>query len=368
MAPYLQLPRVVLICVLLLIIDVHAKCVNPSVRREWRQLSQDERADWIDAVRCLNKLPHDPALTPSVDPSISQIPPVNTSGSFWDDISYLHMDLNYKIHFTGLFLPWHRTFVWGLERALRTKCNFHGVQPYWDWTIDAPDFYHATILDNNTKSGFGGWGDPNNDFQITTGGFAKDFIVSYPSPHSIRRNFILQPFLDPAPFPGPPPPANTAEDINTTFTEANAIYSVESFVGDYESFQAYFESIEGLHPGPHIILGGDMIGSCPSNTPPADCVPGPKWTPNDPLFFMHHAMVDRIWYLWQKKHAMNQYAYHGGSIPTATNATLYAEFPNGAPPFLNFDSPLPSDGLLWDNVTIWDVMDTTSGILCYVYE
>ena len=29
----------------------HTQCDNPSVRREWRTLSADERAEWIDAVK-----------------------------------------------------------------------------------------------------------------------------------------------------------------------------------------------------------------------------------------------------------------------------------------------------------------------------
>jgi len=32
-----------------------------------------------------------------------------------------------------------------------------------------------------------------------------------------------------------------------------------------------------------------------------------------------------------------------------------------------FNSTIPGDGL-WDtNITVWDVMDTTGGNLCYVY-
>ena len=33
-----------------------------------------------------------------------------------------------------------------------------------------------------------------------------------------------------------------------------------------------------------------MTGECPSGTGPPACYPGPKWTPNDPVFFMHHAV------------------------------------------------------------------------------
>ena len=36
--------------------------------------------------QCLSKLPHDSSLTPSVDPSVSLIPPVNASSSYYDGI------------------------------------------------------------------------------------------------------------------------------------------------------------------------------------------------------------------------------------------------------------------------------------------
>jgi tyrosinase len=369
MAFHLQMHILAFLWVLLLIANVDATCVNPSVRREWRQLSTDERTAWISAVKCLSALPHDSALTPSVDPTISLIPAVNATSSFWDDISYMHMDLNWVIHFTGFFLPWHRTFVWGVTNAMKEKCGYDGVAPYWDWTIDAPDFSNSTLFqEDDPDSGLGGWGDPNNDYEITTGGFASGFPLSYPSPHSLRREMTLQPFLSPPPFPLPPGPGPTSLDeyINSTFTLANAEYMVDNFVGNYTGFQAYFESIDGVHPGPHTIIGGDMSGLCPNTT--VDCYAGPKWTPNEPLFFMHHAMVDKIWYDWQLQNEANFYAFHGGSASPVDNATLYSEYPNGGPPFLNFSSVIPNDGLLWDNVTIGDVMNTTNDLLCYVYE
>lgn len=29
---------------------------------------------------------------------------------------------------------------------------------------------------------------------------------------------------------------------------------------------------------------------------------GAMTSPNDPIFFMHHAQIDRIWAIWQRKH------------------------------------------------------------------
>ncbi|KAN0111160.1 hypothetical protein V8E52_008772 [Russula decolorans] len=139
-------------------------CTKPAVRREWRAFSTEEKAEWIRAIKCLSKQPHDSALTPSVDPSLSLIPPINTSSSYFDDLVYLHMDLNIRIHGTGLFLPWHRWFVHVFEELLKNKCGYTGSSPYWDWTIDAPNFYESSFWkDSDPKSGLGGWGDPNAD-------------------------------------------------------------------------------------------------------------------------------------------------------------------------------------------------------------
>ena len=33
-----------------------------------------------------------------------------------------------------------------------------------------------------------------------------------------------------------------------------------------------------------------MSGTCPNGTGPPECYAGPKWPPNDPLFFLHHAV------------------------------------------------------------------------------
>jgi len=135
-----------------------------------------------------------------------------------------------------------------------------------DTPLDAPDFYHTTIFSNSTFDGLGSWGDPENDNQITTGGF-KNITVAYPVPHKIRRNY--QPYL-----------GGTQLLINTSFTKENVDFTVNSFTGDFVGFHAYTESILGPHPGPHIILGGDMSGLCPFGMAPPQCYPGQRWSPN----------------------------------------------------------------------------------------
>ncbi|KAF8495782.1 Di-copper centre-containing protein [Russula emetica] len=335
-------------------------CTKPAVRKEWRAFSTEEKAEWIRAVNCLSKQPHDSALAPSVDPSLSLIPPVNTSGSYYDDLVYIHMDLNIRIHFTGLFLPWHRWYTDVFEKSLKTKCGYTGASPYWDWTIDAPDFYESSFWkDSDPKSGLGGWGDPNADYQVPDGGF-HTLPLSYPSPHTVRRNFTL---VAP-PFPGAAPGPQMSNNASFSASVIESILRISP--GDYKQFQTAVERPGGPHGGVHVIMGGDMSGFCPKNSP-LNCNGGPKWSPNDPLFFMHHATVDKIWYDWQNRNPASVKSFFGGSVERLANQSDIAQYPTGGPPYLTLDSIIPADGL-FPEVTIGDVLNTTGGYLCYVYE
>jgi len=359
----------------LLFASVSGHCIKPKVRKEWRCISADERAAWMKAVKCLAELPHNPNIAATVDPAISVIPPINQNSSYYDDFSYAHMDLNILIHSTGFFLPWHRLFVQTFEDELKCKCGYDGVQPYWDWTQDTADFYNATIWSDSDYDGLGSWGDPKNDYEIFTGAL-KDMRVAYPVPHNVRRNFTLQPFLGAGPAPsnssnstnsniGPPSPAPSLM-VNTTFTSEVVNSTVSSFTGEYIQFQAHVEGFNGPHPGPHVIVGGDLVGSCPFGLASSACNGGPKWSPNDPIFFLHHAMIDKVWYDWQNRDPRNKNVFAGGTVSWQAGAP-YAQYPTGGPPFLNTSSPIPGDGL-WENTTVGDVLDTVGGRLCYVYE
>jgi len=105
---------------------------------------------------------------------------------------------------------------------------------------DASNFQNSTFWDPNTDSGVGGWGDPNDDNQITTGGFATDFVVSYPAPHKIRRQYT--------------PISNTGQRLAEEFTPESQNAMVHGTVGDYIGFQALFET--SSHGAVHRIVGG----------------------------------------------------------------------------------------------------------------
>ena len=147
--------------------------------------------------------------------------------------------------------------------------------------LDTADFYHATIWSDSDYDGLGSWGDPNNDYDISTGAL-KDMRIAYPVPHSLRRQYTLlasEAGFPPYPSNGPPNPSPSLM-TNTTFTSGVVNHIVSSFTGEYIQLQAFVESWNGPHPGPHVIVGGDLLGGCPFGLAPPTCIVGPKWAPN----------------------------------------------------------------------------------------
>jgi len=123
---------------------------------------------------------------------------------------------------------------------------------------DASNFQNSTFWDPDTTSGVGGWGDSNDDDQITDGAFADDFIVSYPSPHRLRRRYT------------PNNPNNPDELLTTVFTPESQAAMVNGFQGDFIGFQARFAP--GSHAAVHDIVGGcvnlpNALRLCPLTDP-----------------------------------------------------------------------------------------------------
>lgn len=72
----------------------------------------------------------------------------------------------------------------------------------------------------------------------------------------------------------------------------------------------------------------------------------------DPLFFLHHTQVDRLWYLWQQQNPSTRTLDYGGYRFDGTDATL--------------DDFLPMLGLGPD-MKVRAFMDVNAPNLCYKY-
>ncbi|KAL9575822.1 hypothetical protein ACKAV7_000064 [Fusarium commune] len=91
----------------------------------------------------------------------------------------------------------------------------------------------------------------------------------------------------------------------------------------------------------HSAIGGDM---------------NPATSPNNPIFFLHHTQVDRLWWQWQQANIKTRLRDYSGLTRSLDGQTSKAAL---------------TDTLLMDklgkNITVSDAMSTTGGPFCYTY-
>ncbi|MGH7030498.1 MAG: tyrosinase family protein [Stellaceae bacterium] len=164
-------------------------------------------------------------------------------------------------HSSPLFLPWHRAYLYMLEMALRDIDGSVSL-PWWDWTSDdshaggLPVAYSDTSVANPLLSGETGL--PARTLEQIRSQLPDVLDFSVDPPRTVRA-------------PGPP------DQLPSTAT-------IESILGA-STFDDFTTQLEDQHNLVHGWVGGAM-----------SIVPIAAF---DPIFFAHHTMIDRLWYLWQ---------------------------------------------------------------------
>ncbi|KDQ13283.1 hypothetical protein BOTBODRAFT_66799 [Botryobasidium botryosum FD-172 SS1] len=324
---------------------VNSGCKSLAIRKEWRALGYEGQKAYVDAIKCLSALPHDPSLSPT---GATPLQPLDANSSRYDDVVYTHMDATNSAHFTGRFFAWHRHFLHTVEGILRDKCQYGGHIPYWDWTLgDYADIKHSSIFSTDPVVGLGTFPDASTNFTVVDGAFAN-LTRRYPDPHHVQRNYTIHPFetqIFPFSFNLPYKDANDTQ----TLDEWNKI--ITSFVGNYTAFQEYVDGVraEGLHNAAHLSLGGDMANVAHS--------------PNDPLFFLLHGQLDRLWAKWQEHDPANFHSIGGGEVQDLSD---FDAFPAGNGTRVTKDTIIYLSNLGPD-VKIETLFDIRGGNLCYEY-
>ncbi|OLY84570.1 Tyrosinase [Smittium mucronatum] len=186
-----------------------------------------------------------------------------------EKFAYIHAEYFKYVHGTREFLPWHRKFVLEFENVARSY-NPEYVQPYWDVSID---FSNPTLSPVFSPSRMGGNGVGDNRCIRT--GMQSGWINVYPDDKCLRRSFnngdTINPFLSPE--------------------------SISSDIQISKNFEEFAKRIEtGIHNQVHDAIGGDMDG---------------KQSPLDGIFMLHHANIDRIWWMFQNVRDSNMMSYSG---------------------------------------------------------
>ncbi|KAK2174714.1 hypothetical protein NP493_782g01049 [Ridgeia piscesae] len=258
------------------------QCFGPVLtRKEYRQLTREERRRFHNALNKMKCTFPDPAS------------PV----SEYDIFVRMHRCGEAPgAHFGAGFLPWHREFLWRFESALRTH-DCCVALPYWDTTLDQclPRPAHSAIWSAEYMG--------NNDGYVNVGDFARWSVL--PECQNIgqclRRNALqganYQYVYDAgyAPFAGAlreaaaanpttqtPPSQYLIGDDDIAYVMKKLTYADITMDKD-----AKFETDHGLV---HAFVGGHVAH--------IECAP------SDPVYWLLHAFVDKIWEDFRRKSQM----------------------------------------------------------------
>jgi tyrosinase len=230
-----------------------------------------------------------------------------------------HPDTPWPSHFNPAIWPWHRILLYLFEDGLRVATGKHLAIPYWDWT----DPKSADVVFTNDLMG-PKQGDPKRNYVVTTGPFRKDAwqlnLLSAPSEDPGQSRWLVRAFGVNDQEPGLHLP--TAQEVADAL--ALKVYDVAPFdiTSDPDrSFRARLDGAygfigkqcstdgveeltpgrsprTGLHSAVHRYVAGlfkvgdEMwYGTLKTHA-----------SPNDPVFWLHHAFLDKIWADWMARH------------------------------------------------------------------
>jgi hypothetical protein len=169
----------------------------------------------------------------------------------WQAQAEIHLD--HCPHGNAFFLPWHRAYLQYFEQVIRAMSGDSGFAlPYWNWTTQPtipPAFWTGTLNDPTRAIG------PTD-----------------PMPASAVGQPVIDAILAIADF----------ETFGSSFVPSSCTVNCQRF-------PAGTGALEGT---PHNIVHGTIGGNM-----------GTYLSPLDPIFWLHHCNVDRLWVEWNKSFA-----------------------------------------------------------------
>lgn len=247
-------------------------------RQNIRQMDQQDLQNYRAAIRRMQTLPASDERSFAHIAGIHGYPPP----------SYCHQD-------AAIFLPWHRAYVLYLEGALNEMLellfkdgsseitpdiNGNGLEvapkigvPWWDWSSDIShqQGIPRAFSDKNARNG---QVNPLWETEMLLQSHKPDIRETLYR-ESGNKMFNTR-GMDDDLLPTPP------------LWRLPSQNQIEVLLGldDFMDFQSRLDG--GIHGLVHVWVGGTMSSITTAG-----------W---DPIFYSHHCMVDRIWYLWQLRH------------------------------------------------------------------
>lgn len=313
-----------------------------------------DRKAFTDAINCLRSKPSN--LDQKKYPAA-----INR----YFDWAVLHVEQTPYVHLSGYFLAWHRMYIHLFQQDLKQQCGYKGAMPYWNWPATADNLAGANIFNGDQYSMSGDGAFTNNDPYVLGPGFSIPHGsgggciksgpfqgMTYTMP-PIDINFLIN---------GSGVPAYAYEKHESCLTRDLNVFAAQTWL-NYTAVQVAVETPSragfdaalngvfgggalGIHSGAHFAVG-----------PPASNI---FVSAQDPIWYPLHTMLDRTYVSWQARN------------PSIANDTFGTMTAVNAPPSANvtLDSVIPGfsyfdGGKTW---TIRDLLSTTGGPLCYVYD
>lgn len=245
--------------------------VMVRVRRNANELSDKARDDFIAALAQLNGI---------------RAVPGPGKGIYVTDFVGMHVaGASDTEHGDSMFLPWHRLYLLDLERLLQ-RVNPAVTLPYWRFDEPAPNLFSEDFIGATEQI------PARSPFTPGTSDKLARFSQSNPlqrwrigTVSGIPRASFFDTRTEPASgLPAAPP------DRPNAFPVINQDETLRlGGVGENAEFgqlRSGFSAMEGTpHGAAHVSFNGYI------NFVPV--------APQDPLFFLLHSNVDRLWALWQ---------------------------------------------------------------------
>ncbi len=220
-----------------------------AIRKDANTLTATERAEFVAAIQELK------------------------AEGIYDQFVLRHANaIMNAIHRCPAFLPWHRRFIFDLELELqRVSGNPNLGIPYWNWPSGGAN---ASMWDDDLLGGNGDAGGVVRTGPFRSGQWTVINSSGLPA-GPLMREFGQNGL----------PTLPTQAEID----QVMAVTPYDTSPWNMNSNPSFRNQLEGwigpnLHNRGHVWVGGSML---------------PMTSPNDPVFFMNHCMVDKIWHEWQ---------------------------------------------------------------------
>ncbi|KAJ2489522.1 hypothetical protein IWW37_003931 [Coemansia sp. RSA 2050] len=200
-----------------------------------------------------------------------------------DGFGSMHDHISHQIHGNEQFFAWHRRFLRHFE-ILMQEIDPGVMIPYWNWGT----YWQSPVADPVlTSAFFGGNGRPGDNCVVE--GAQARWGRNYPTRNCLTRRFRYG--------------ATTG-----AFWPMRAVRDVMNMATTHAQFRSRIEN--GAHGIVHLGLGGDFET---------------MYAPVDVLFFLHHAMIDKIWAEWQSRDPLRYRmvdGYDSQRIPVTANSLM----------------------------------------------